>query len=122
MRQRFSPHLGHTPGMAQLQEHHRRLRPVEQIAVHTFAGPEHRQPSMPAQRPYQEPLTRDDAEVPMPGLAPNTSRQRLLTPVQQVVLEAWNAGYKSHRAIGAYLRPNATKTSRTTPRIKRCSS
>jgi hypothetical protein len=27
-----------------------------------------------------------------------------LTPVQQVVLEAWNAGYKSHRAIGAYLR------------------
>jgi len=104
LRLRFSPHLGHTPGMAQLQEHHRRLRPVEQIAVHTFAGPENRQQSMPAHRPYQEPLTRDDAEVPMPGLVPNTSRQRLLTPVQQVVLEAWNAGYKSHRAIGAYLR------------------
>ncbi len=40
----------------------------------------------------------------MPGLAPHTSRQRFLTPVQQAVLEAWNAGYKSHRAIGAYLR------------------
>ena len=104
LRLRFSPHLGHTPGMAQLQEHHRRVRPVEQIAVHTFAGPDQRPPSLPVQRPYQEPLTRDDADVPMPGLVPNTSRQRLLTPVQQVVLEAWNAGYKSHRAIGAYLR------------------
>jgi hypothetical protein len=111
MRQRFSPHLGHTPGMAQLQEHHRRLRPVEQIAIHTFAGPENRQQcgSMPSQKLYQEPLTRDDADVPIPGLIPNTprsqeQRQRLLSPVQQLVLQAWNAGYKSHRAIGAYLR------------------
>jgi hypothetical protein len=106
MRQRFSPHLGHTPGMAQLQEHHRRLRPIEQVALHPFIGPEQRQQfdSMPTQRPYIEPLTRDDAEAPMPGLVPNASRQRLLTPVQQSVLQAWNAGYKSHRAIGAYLR------------------
>ncbi len=111
LRPRFSPHLGHTPGMAQLQEHHRRLRPVEQIAVHTFVGSEHRQPidSMPVQRPYLDPFTRDDADVPMPGLVPNTprnqeQRQRLLTPVQQAVLQTWNAGYKSHRAIGAYLR------------------
>jgi hypothetical protein len=106
LRPRFSPHLGHTPGMTQLQEHHRRLRPVEQVAVHTFVGSEHQQQfdSMPAQRPYLEPLTRAEAEVPMPGLVPNTSRQRLLTPVQQSVLQAWNAGYKSHRAIGAYLR------------------
>jgi len=101
MRYGFSPHLGSTPGIDQLRKHHRRLRPVEQIAVQTFAGA-FGSPSS-GQR-YQEPLTRADAEVPMPGLAPNTSRQRLLTPVQQAVLEAWNAGYKSHRAIGAYLR------------------
>jgi hypothetical protein len=101
MRYGFSPHLGSTPGIDQLRKHHRRLRPVEQIAVQTFAGA-FGSPSNGQH--YQEPLTRDDAEVPMPGLAPNTSRQRLLTPVQQAVLEAWNAGYKSHRAIGAYLR------------------
>jgi hypothetical protein len=101
MRYGFSPHLGSTPGIDQLRKHYRRLRPVEQIAVETsacaFGSPSSGQH-------YQEPLTRDDAEVPMPGQAPNTSRQRLLTPVQQAVLGAWNAGYKSHRAIGAYLR------------------
>ncbi len=101
MRYGFSPHLGSTPGIDQLRKHHHRLRPVEQIAVETSAGA-FGSPS--SGQHYQEPLTRDDAEVPMPGLAPNTSRQRLLTPVQQAVLGAWNAGYKSHRAIGAYLR------------------
>lgn len=103
MRYGFSPHLGSTPGIDQLRKHHRRLRPVEQIAVQTFAG-SFGSPSSGQQ--YQEPLTRDDAVVPMQPFVSNTHNQgnRPLTPVQQLVLDAWHAGYKSHRAIGAYLR------------------
>ena len=77
MRYGFSPDLGSTPGIDQLHKHHRRLQPVEQIAVHTFASG-----SPSNSQHYQEPLTRDDAEIPMPGLAPNTSKQQLLTPMQ----------------------------------------
>jgi hypothetical protein len=103
MRYGFSPHLGSTPGIDQLHKHHRRLRPVEQIAAQTFVGA-FGSPS--SGQHYQEPFTRDDAVVPMQPLVPNTRNQgnRLLTPAQQRVLDAWNAGYKSHRAIGAYLR------------------
>ena len=46
----------------------------------------------------------------MQPLVPNTHNQGTrLTPVQQLVLEAWNAGYKRHRDIGAYLRNQKKK-------------
>jgi hypothetical protein len=102
MRERRSPHLGHTPGLAQLQAHQRSMRPVEQVreqvaqVMGTKAGA--------GEEPQTEPEVPTLPSQVYPTMNTTASASPKLSKMQQQVMNAWEQGHKAHREIAAYLR------------------
>ena len=99
MRERHSPHLAHTPGLAQLLAHRRGLRPIEYVTSRSFTG-------QIESRQQEE----QDEQVPTTETFPTTSilgsiatRHTRQHEKLQRALKAYEAGHTSVRALAVAL-------------------
>lgn len=83
IRARRSPHLAHTPGLAQLASHLRQVAPLDMIAARHYAAAAHidTEPTIPAQQ---------------------SERPRTKT-LEERAIDAWNEGHQSGRKLAAAL-------------------
>jgi hypothetical protein len=95
MRERSSPHLSHTPGLAQLRAHLRQTRPF--TPSDTFASPPPVHPGEPGVSAPPTMVLSSQAQEDV------TSRRVRPTTKLERALEAWNAGHQSIRALAAAL-------------------
>lgn len=91
IRERSSPHLGHTPGLEHLQRHSRRLRPVTEVLAAPYAK------TTTVLAPPQH-----ESEPEEPATPPAARRKREPTPLERA-LSAWNGGATSSRKVGEAL-------------------
>jgi hypothetical protein len=109
IRLRYSPHLGHTPGLEQLLKHRRRALPVEVILSRSFTS-ERGEGNVTEYSQGNETrrLPETGRETSYPGMKEQTAnigQSVRLTRLQKLVYEIFmTTDNKTNRSIGAYIR------------------
>lgn len=85
IRQRRSPHLAHTPGLAQLASHLRQVTPLDLISSRSYAA-----------------VTGHIDTEPMSAQQAQSERPKTKT-LEERAVDAWNEGYQSGRKLAAAL-------------------